>query len=143
MAKRWRVITQKSLLASDGDDETELLSSLHNALDAVIQAAACVPKNVKGDADLQQAFQEGSQAIVRLTLQLRRGMSIGITSTQLSTIHPRPNQPYHSATMEAEDVNQQRKSGTVGCGISLGLVRDHGTPQRHTLIKSNVFVVHE
>ncbi|KAL1725511.1 hypothetical protein EV714DRAFT_221155 [Schizophyllum commune] len=143
VAKRWRIITQKSLPTSDGDDETKLLSSLHNALNVVTMAAACVAKNVKGDADLQQAFQEGSQAIVRLTLQLRRDMSIGITSTQLNTIHPRPNQPYHSATMEAEDANQQRKSSTVGCGISLGLVRDHGTPQRHTLIKSNVFIAHE
>ncbi|KAL1718985.1 hypothetical protein EV715DRAFT_273007 [Schizophyllum commune] len=143
VANRWRVITQKSLMAFDGDDENELLSSLYNALDTVIKAAACIPRDVEGGADLQQALQEGIQAVVRLTLQLRRDISIGIASSQLSTTYPRPGHRYHRATMEAEDADQKRKGSTVACGISLGLVRDQGTPQRHTLIKSNVFIVHE
>ncbi|KAI5827430.1 hypothetical protein K523DRAFT_418444 [Schizophyllum commune Tattone D] len=145
VAKRWRVITQKSLFASDGDDETELLSSLYNALDAVIKAAACDLKNVNVGADLQQALHEGIQVVARLNLQLRRDISIGITSidTQLSTIHPRPGQRYHSAIMEAQDADQQRRDVTVGCGVSLVLVRNLGTSQRHTLIKSTVLIVHE
>ncbi|KAL1752856.1 hypothetical protein FB107DRAFT_277295 [Schizophyllum commune] len=143
VANRWRVITQKSLMAFDGDDENGLLSSLYNALDTVIKAAACIPRDAEGGADLQQALQEGIQAVVRLTLQLRRDISIGIASSQLSTTYPRPGHRYHRATMEAEDADQKRKGSTVACGISLGLVRDQGTPQRHTLIKSNVFIVHE
>ena len=76
VANRWRVITQKSLMAFDGDDENGLLSSLYNALDTVIKAAACIPRDAEGGADLQQALQEGIQAVVRLTLQLRRDISI-------------------------------------------------------------------
>ncbi|KAL1687800.1 hypothetical protein GGG16DRAFT_104852 [Schizophyllum commune] len=109
VAKRWKIITQKGLYSYDdkNSDDGTLLSSLHSSLNSVMQAAACVAKDVGDSDDLRQALEESGQAVVRLTLQLRSDMNVGVSSTELDTVLPRPDKQYRSEAMDAESPCKQ------------------------------------
>ncbi|TRM63779.1 hypothetical protein BD626DRAFT_568406 [Schizophyllum amplum] len=138
VAKRWQAITQKGLFKDDQEDIASFNSSLHATLRDVLVVARCEPKT--GDGDVALAISEGIQSIVSTTLQLRHDASLGVASTELVTILPRPGKPYDRSKMLADVSGQQNNSDDiVGCGISMGLVRlvDAGL-QEYTLVKPKV-----
>ncbi|KAL1725505.1 hypothetical protein EV714DRAFT_177593, partial [Schizophyllum commune] len=138
VAKRWRVITLKSLLESEKKGLKELSASLRKGLITVFLASASVPRETKEGADMLHAFDESIESVVRFFLQLRYDINVGVTSSELITYIPRPDSQYDSNSMEAEDAGQQHEGGSVGCGLTLGLMRVSEGSKGHTLVKPKV-----
>ena len=138
MARRWKVVTLKSTLASEKKGLSELSASLRDALITVFLASGCVPREAEKGAAMLQAFGESIDSIVRLFHQLHFDINIGVTSSELRTIVPRPYSRYDGCTMEAEDAGQQHGGGSVGCGLTLGLMRISEGSKGHTLVKPKV-----
>ncbi|KAL1673472.1 hypothetical protein EV122DRAFT_222582 [Schizophyllum commune] len=138
VARRWKVVTLKSTLASEKKGLNELSASLQDALITVFLASGCIPREAEKGAAMLQAFGESIDSVVRLFHQLRFDVNIGVTSSELRTVVPRPDSRYDGCTMEAEDADQKHEGGSVGCGLTLGLVRVSEGSEGHTLVKPKV-----
>ncbi|KAL1666599.1 hypothetical protein GGF50DRAFT_50328 [Schizophyllum commune] len=138
VARRWEVVTLKSTLASEKKGLNELSASLRDALITVFLVSGCVPREAVVGADMLQTFGESIDSVVRLFHQLRSDINIGVTSSELRTVVPRPDSQYDSNSMEAEDAGQQHEGGSVGCGLTLGLMRVSDGSKGHTLVKPKV-----
>ncbi|KAL1700709.1 hypothetical protein EV121DRAFT_294920 [Schizophyllum commune] len=138
VARRWKVVTLKSTLASEKKGLNELSASLRDALITVFLASGCVPRETEKGAAMLQTFGESIDSVVRLFHQLRFDINIGVTSSELRTVVPRPDSRYDGCTMEAEDADQQHEGGSVGCGLTLGLMRVSEGSKGYTLVKPKV-----
>ncbi|KAL1752848.1 hypothetical protein FB107DRAFT_219082 [Schizophyllum commune] len=135
VSARWKSVTRRSIREAEGVKDEGLRAGFHAMMQTIVDASGY---RVGSSSASTSAIDEGIEAVLRLSIALRDDIC-AVTSTELESWLPRPDEFYDDATMETDD--EQPETAAVACGISLGLFRTAERSETHTLLKPKVVLV--
>lgn len=132
VADEWKRLTTKHLTRDDNHQPPP--DDVLRAIDPVLQAGSLsIPQ------DKHSLLHDEATSIMKLCVELRHDIHVGITSRHLEVTLPSCGDTYASAFMEVEEGKVKEGESVAAC-VALGIVRYNEGAPPHGLLKAKVLV---